>query len=232
MVSTTIVDDVEAEVVLLASLQIGQRELAAIPAQRVAIHEECQRSRRCHHIAIHVRNIADGDIDTSLVDTAVHLIDIDHQLMSRTYKAEVQFAQFLEGLDGCTIVLVNISEDIVSRYYEDGIVALTDIAIIVAMDDFIQSVWFQEQLTVLLALLTTEVEIGLQSFLLTAQSLTAIALNENCRQCLLEERQTVNLTCQGILLVTLVIVRTLFIPYHVTQIEVVTTHSTDILRRE
>ena len=109
--STAVVADVDSEFVVVAVIPQGGFVGLPLPAQRVAVDEEGHGIRRCHVVAVQVGNVVDGDVDLSLVDAAVQLVDVHQQLVVASHIAEVQVAQFLVGLYRSTDVLVNVLTD-------------------------------------------------------------------------------------------------------------------------
>ena len=107
--------------------------------------------------------------------------------------------------------------------YKHGVVVFSRIAVHIFLNYLVQDEWTHHKVTVFLPFLVIETEIGYQSLLASARTLGTISLDEQRRQCLLEQAYFVDVAREGILLIEFQVAS--FLPYHVSKVEIVASHT-------
>ena len=164
MCCTTLVLDMQIYLVLL-TFQHGLIDALANPRHRIAVHIETLRLWRRHEVTILVGDISYRYVDVTFVDALILLVNIDQQLVVTTHETEVQVAQLLISLYGSTNIEVNELSNDIFLFNEDVVVLVTDFTVIIVFHLLVQHVRLQHEVTILLTLLSVEVEIDFQALL-------------------------------------------------------------------
>ena len=191
------------------------------PAQRVAVHEEGGRIRRCHVVAVHVGNVRHGDVQVTLVDATFVFVDVHHQLVVAAHEVEVQVLEFLEQLHRCAHALIHTCQQQGLVLIEHGVALIGHVAVHVGMYHLVHDAWLQHNLVLRVALLLAEAQVGDESLLRAQRCLGAVALDEVVGQCLCKDTHLVDIARQRIVLTE----RLTVYPHFVAQEEVVARHA-------
>ena len=166
-----------------------------LPFERVLIHIGRPSNGRNHGVTVQVLHIADGDIDSTLVNLTIQHIQIDHEFVAVKRPIEIELGQLAHVMHRCRGRFVSIGFDRRNRiiqderylFVNDRAVRGLEYTLVIDGEDLLV-----DAIAVLLHLI--ERQISHQTHLVTYRRDHGDGLQEGLRQRLLKDRELVYIT--------------------------------------
>ena len=141
------------------ALAVGQVlvEMGLAPSQRVAIDIDVHRDGACHQVALQVGHFLHGEIDISLLDGVLWLLDVHEQLVVVGNVTEIQVFQLRVAHHRCIVVAVHEGR---VNAVDERVAALHNVSLVVPVALDADACGFQPHGVVVLPHRTSEVQIG------------------------------------------------------------------------